>query len=326
MQMAKKIWFSLVLSLMVVLPAQAARAATITLTSTCSFAKAVAWVNTPGTAQAGCSKSGTFGSNDTIIVGLNYQEFTIDNTVEIKKSLLVQSWSFYGNLTTTNPNTTTAIKIVAKDIHVRFSAIVLRGVARNKTTGFYVAGTTDTNNSFTAKLSMNDSRITGFRRSAISIFEGGVDLYNSTLDDNSNRPGNGGAVRIESSTKYGRLNCEYCYFSGNVARRGGAIYNHGNLNITSSMFYDNVATKFRGGGTGAVVYAEYFPTNYYTAFGRGGHFENNRADTGGYAIAGGATAEFSGTTPFTAVGNTSGSTNPPLLCENPIGEAGCPTQ
>lgn len=313
--MARKIWLSLAASLASVLPAQAALGATITLNPTCSFAKAVAWINTPGTPQAGCSRSGAFGSNDTIIVGLNNQEFTIDNTVEIKKSLLVQSWSFYGTLKTTNTATATAIKIAAKDISVRFVAIILRGVAGNRTTGFYVDGTNDTNNAFTPKLTLESSRITGFRRSGVSIFQGGVDMYNTTLDDNSNLPGVGGAVRVESSTKLGRINAQSCWFNRNTAQKGGAIYNHGNANIVSGQFTDNVATKTGGGGTGAVIFAEFFPDNYYTAFGIGGYFENNRADANGYAITAGALTEFAGDEPYTVINNT------PLDCQNPTGFA-----
>jgi predicted outer membrane repeat protein len=326
--MHKKIWLSFAVLLLSALPARAARAATITLDSTCTFAEAVAWVNTPTSAYSkdGCTRTGSFGTNDTVIVGLNYAEFSISSTVEIKKSLLVASWSFFGYLNVTDPNLSRGIKIAAKDILVRFSGIVLTGASENTTTGIHVDGTNDSTNSFTAKLKMNDCRITGFRRSGISIYQGGVDLYNTTLEGNSNRPGMGGAVRIESLTKYGRLNAENCWFSGNTAQKGGAIYNHGNLNVTSSYFTDNVATKFGGGGTGAAVFAKTFPDNYYTAFGRGGTFEDNRADTGGYAIAGGAKAEFAGSTAFDASGNTSGTDDPPLLCQDAIGAQGCPTQ
>ena len=323
--MAKKMWLTLVVLLLSVLPAETALGATITLNPTCSFAKAVAWINT-GTAQSGCTKSGTIGINDTIIVGLNHQEFTIDSTVEIKKSMTIQCWQFYGTLKTTNPSTPIAIKIAAKNIVVQFSAIVLRGVANNTTTGIHVDGTADTPNApFDPKVIFNSGRITGFRRSGMYIYQGNVDMYNTQVDDNSNLSsftqggGRGGAVRIESQTKFGRLNIDSCWFIGNTAKRGGAIYNHGNLNVRNGMFYDNVAT-YSGNGTGAVVYAEYFPTNYYTAFGGGGYFENNQADAGGYSIVAGALAEFAGTTPFEAVGNSL------PLCENPTGFAGCPTQ
>jgi predicted outer membrane repeat protein len=326
--MHKKIWLSLAVLLLSALPAQAARAAKITLNSECTFAEAVAWVNTPTSAYTkdGCARTGSFGSNDTVIVGENYEEFSISSTVEIKKSLVVASWSFFGYLNVTNKYLTTAIKIAAKDIVVSFSAIVLRGASGNVTTGILVDGTNDTNNSFTAKLKLNDCRLAGFRRSAIKIYQGGVDMSNTTLEDNSYLSSVGGAVRILSDTKYGRLNADNCWFSGNTAQKGGAIYNHGNLNVSSGYFSDNVATKSGGGGTGAVVFAETFPDNYYTAFGHGGTFEDNRADTGGYAITAGAKAEFAGSTPFEAFGNTSGTDDPPLLCEDAIGEAGCPTQ
>ncbi|HEX6276221.1 MAG TPA: hypothetical protein VFZ53_24435, partial [Polyangiaceae bacterium] len=149
--MAKKLCPSLAVLFMSALLTPSALGATITLNPTCSFAKAVEWINT-GTAQSGCTRSGTLGSNDTIVVGLNHQEFTINDTVEIKKSLTVQSWSFYGTLKTTNPSTANAIVIAEKDILVRFTAIILRGVTNNQTTGFYVVGTNDTESSFTAKL------------------------------------------------------------------------------------------------------------------------------------------------------------------------------
>jgi predicted outer membrane repeat protein len=322
--MAKKIWLSLAALPMSLLSAQTALGATINLSSTCTFAKAVAWINTPGTPQSGCSRSGSFGSNDTIIVGIS-QEFPINNTVEIKKSLTVQSASYYGILKTTNTSLYDAIKITQNNISVRFIAIILRGAPGNTSTGFYVQGTGDAYNSFTAKLTLEACRITGFRDSAISIFEGGVDMFSTTLDDNSNLDGYGGAVRIESNTKYGRLNAQYSLFSGNTAQRGGAIYNHGNLQVYGSDFYNNVATRPGGGGTGGVVYAQFFSDNYYTAFSGGGYFENNRANTNGYAISGGHNTEFANGT-FIAIGNTSGTNNPPRLCENPFGYSGCPTQ
>jgi predicted outer membrane repeat protein len=329
--MAKKFWLGVAL-VTAALPARSASAATITLDSSCSFAKAVAWINT-GTSQTGCTKSGTIGSNDTIIVGLNHQEFTIANTVEIKKSMKIQSWDFYGTLKTTNTATATAIKIAAKDIVVTMSAIILRGVANNTTTGIHVDGTADTvdpNNIFKPKVKIDNSRITGFRRSGMYIYQGNVDMSLTTMDNNSNLSsftmggGRGGAVRIESSTKFGRLNAATCWFHGNTAKRGGAIYNHGNLNVTESQFRDNVATYSGHVGTGAVVFSEHFSNNYYTAFGRGGYFENNEADAGGYSIAAGAIAEFAGTSPFDAVGNSE------PLCENATvnsdGESTCPTQ
>jgi predicted outer membrane repeat protein len=329
--MAKKFWFGLAALVTAALSAPSASAATITLNSTCSFAKAVAWINT-GTSQTGCTKSGTIGSNDKIIVGLNHQEFTIDSTVEIKKSVAIQSWSFFGNLKTTNTATATAIKIAAKDIVVTFSAIILRGVANNTTTGIHVDGTNDTvdpNNPFKPKVFITSSRITGFRRSGMYIYQGNVDMYSTTMDDNSNLSsftmggGRGGAVRIESATKFGRLNADSCWFNGNTAKRGGAIYNHGNLNLRSMHFSDNVAT-YSGNGTGAVVFSEYFATNYYTAFVGGGYFENNQADAGGYSIAAGALAEFAGTSTYTAIDNSE------PLCENATensdGESTCPTQ
>jgi len=323
--MDKKLCPSLAVLFMSALLAPSALGATITLNPTCSFAKAVEWINT-GTAQSGCTRSGTLGINDTIVVGLNHQEFTINDTVEIKKSLTVQSWSSYGTLKTTNPSTTNAIVIAEKDILVRFTAIILRGVTNNQTTGFYVVGSNDTESSFTAKLILGSSRITGFRRSGIYIYEGGVDMSSTTLDDNSNT-GVGGAVRIETVTKFGRLNAFDCLFSGNSARHGGAIYNHGVLNVTFGHFYDNVAHTGINSGSGGVVFAEHSAVNYYTAFAGGGYFENNRADTNGYAITGGATTEFAGDpSSFEANGNTSGTINPPRLCENPSGSAGCPTQ
>jgi predicted outer membrane repeat protein len=326
--MSKKICLSLAVLLLSALPAKAARAATITLDSACTFAEAVAWINTPtsGYSKDGCTRSGSFGSNDLIIVGLDYAEFGISSTIEIKKSLTVASWKFYGHLNVTNRYLSTAIKIVEKDILVRFSAIVLTAPSRNSMTGILVDGTNDTNNSFTAKFKMNDSRITGFRRSGIKIYQGGVEMYNTTLEDNSNTSSVGGAVRILSETKYGRLLAEDCWFIGNTAQKGGAIYNNGNLYVARTDFTDNVATKSGGGGTGAAVFAEYFDDNYYTEFRYGGSFEDNQADTGGYAIVGGAEAEFAGSTAFTAAGNTSGTDNPPRLCEDAFGAAGCPTQ
>jgi predicted outer membrane repeat protein len=323
--MAKKIWLGLAVLSMSALPAETALGATITLNPTCSFSKAVTWINT-GTAQSGCTKSGTIGNNDTIIVGLNHQEFTISSTVEIKKSMTIQSWMFYGTLKTTNPTTPIAIKIATGNILVQFSAIILRGVANNTTTGIHVDGTASTPNApFDPMVIINSSRITGFRRSGMYIYQGNVDTYNTEFDNNSNLSsftaggGRGGAVRIESSTKIGRLNVDSCWFNGNTAKRGGAIYNHGNLNMHNGMFYDNVAT-YNGAGTGAAIYAEYFPINYYTALSSGGYFENNQADTGGYSIVAGALAEFAGSIPFEAVGNST------PLCENPTGQQGCPIQ
>lgn len=324
----RNIWLGVAVSLALALSAEAAFAATITLTPTCSFAKAVAWVNTPGTPQSGCSRSGSFGNNDTIIVGLNNQEFTIDSTVEIKKSLTIQNWSFYGTLKTTNPSLATAIKVAARDIVVHFIAIVLRGVAGNKTTGLWVDGTADTHESSISKVVMDSSRIADFGRTGIYIYQGGVTLNGTTLDNNIN-PSSlamGGAVRIETTTKYGELDAVGCLFSGNRAWRGGAIYNHGVANIKESRFSGNRATTIRGDGSGAVIYAVRSTVNYYTAFSAGGDFDSNVADFAGYPISAGDTTEFADDTPFTAAGNFPTETHNGTLCENAVGEQGCPTQ
>lgn len=312
----------LFVSLITLLSAQAAFAATITLNSTCSFAEAVAWINDSGAGQSGCTKSGSFGDDDTIIVGLNNQEFTIDSSVEIKKSLTVKGWSIYGTLKTTDPAISPAIKIAAQDISVLFSAVIIRGVPGNMTTGFLVDGTADTHDAFTSKLTLLASRITGFRRSGIFINQGGVNLRNATFDDNSNLgpPYVGGAIRIETATTFGRLEAEESFFSGNTAERGGAIYNDGVLNMTDCRFYDNVATKAGGGGSGGVVFAVEPEVNYYTAFNLSCDFHGNRADAGGFAIAAGPRIEFSGDTPFTGSDNTSGTDDPPKLCEDPVGQ------
>ena len=219
----RNICLGLAVSLTLALSAEAAYGATITLTPTCSFAKAVAWVNTPGTPQSGCSRSGSFGNNDTIIVGLNNQEFTIDSAVEIKKSLTIQNWSFSGTLKTTNPTIGTAITIAASNIVVHFIAIQLQGIANNTTRGLFVDGTADTHESTASKVIMDSSRITGFRRTGIHIYQGGVALNNTTLDHNSFPGGMGGAIRIdETSTKYGELDALGCLFSSVYGFLAGA--------------------------------------------------------------------------------------------------------
>jgi hypothetical protein len=328
--MAKKIWLGLAALSISALAAETALGATITLNSTCTFAEAVGWINTPtsATSKDGCTRSGSFGSNDTIVVGLDHQEFTIGDTVEIKKKMTIQSWSIYGTLKTTSTSTPIAIKIAAKDIVVQFNGIIVRGVANNTTTGIHVDGTADTPglgiDAF--KVIMSNSRITGFRRTGMYIYQGSVKMSATQLDDNSNLTnlseggGRGGAVRIESSTKAAKLLFQDGWVVGNRARRGGAFYNHGVLQFSNSSFYDNVATRIGGGGTGAVVFAENNPVNYYTAFSGGGHFENNQADPGGYSIVAGAAAEFGLPDPFTAIGNSV------PLCENAFGAVGCPTQ
>jgi hypothetical protein len=329
--MPKKIGLSLAVSLMSLLPAQAALGATITLNPTCTFAKAVTWINAGFGSQSGCTKSGTFGSNDTIIVGLDHQAFSISSTVEIKKSLTVTNWWNYAYLNVTNANLSTAIRILAKDIQVAFTGIILTAVqGNNVTAGFSVDGTTDTTTAFTPKLILNSSRVTGFRRSGIRTLAAGVTLYNSTLDSNSNATGEGGAVRIDSSgTKYGRLEANSSSFVLNSARRGGAVYNHGNFNADDSYFSGNIATD-GGSGKGGVVYSAYFPNNFYTNFAGGNHFENNHSDQWGYPIAAGdspsAQVEFSGSPPNTAVGNRDGTTSMPVLCQYVRDNQPCPAQ
>jgi predicted outer membrane repeat protein len=333
--MYKKLWLGLAVSLMLALPAQAALGATITLTSSCSFDKAVAWINAGTGTQLGCTKSGTFGSNDTIIVGLNYQAFSITSTVEIKKSLTVQNWWNYAYLNVTSASLGTAIKIAAPDILVNFQYIVLSGAPNNTTTGFLVEGRNPAVDAFaTPKLTMVGCRITGFRRSGMRINQATVKMSNTMLDDNSNNSSvsgdGGGAVKIEStSTTYGRLQADDCFFERNTARRGGAIYNNGSLNLTNTSFVGNVATKTGGGGTGGVVYAKYV-TGYYTNFANGNYFENNRADPNGYSIAASETAaawvEFS-SPPYPVVNNTTPLCNPdPLFTRGPLDPNNCPVQ
>jgi hypothetical protein len=335
--MPKKICLGLAVSLMSILPAQAALGATITLNPTCTFAKAVTWINAGFGSQSGCTKSGTFGSNDTIIVGLDHQAFNITSTVEIKKSLTVTNWWNYGYLNVTSASVSPAIKIAAPDISVNFNYIILSGAPNNSTTGILVEGRNPAVDITIPKLTMLGGRITGFRRSGMRINQATVMMSNMTLDYNRNDStimgDGGGAVKIESSgATPGRLEADYCWFVGNTAKRGGAIFNHGVLNVKDTYFANNVATRSGGGGTGGVVYAQYFTGGYYTNFVGGpmggNRFEYNQADTNGYSISASATdqakIEFSGSVPNSAVGNTT-----PLCNSNPnvtTGTQGCPTQ
>lgn len=75
--------------------AQTAEAATVTVSSTCTLAKAVATVNA-GVNQSPCTHSGSFGSNDTVVVPVG--TFYIGSSIDITRSMTIHGggkWSTF---------------------------------------------------------------------------------------------------------------------------------------------------------------------------------------------------------------------------------------
>lgn len=230
--------------------AATAKAATITLSSTCTFAKAVTSINIQ-TTQSGCTRSGTYGSSDTVVVPNG--TYNIGSPVDIQRSMTIHG----GGKTTAYLQTTFssyayAINVANPSIVVKIDNLTLAAGFSNGDTGINVNGENDTN--------LNDNNlelsyvvVASFGNSGIYNQGGRILVQNTLIYLNSGAWG-GGVLNVNGSNNdgswvMGSFVAKYSAISINQASLGGGIYNTGKLDLRSTLMQQNY-----GADDGGAIY------------------------------------------------------------------------
>jgi hypothetical protein len=228
--------------------ASIAKAATITLSSTCTFAKAVTSINNRST-QSGCTRSGTYGSGDTVNVPAG--TFNIDVGVNVTRSMTIHGagkYDAYLQAVSGISNVSQyAIQVGNPNIIVKIDNLSVIG--ENIVTGIFVDGENDTNLNDN-NLELNQVQVSSFGDSGIINLGGRVLVQNSEFYVNSGTYGGGisntNVINENGTWGVGSLVVKYSYISLNSATYGGAIYNSGKLDVRSSHLGGNYASNDGG--------------------------------------------------------------------------------
>jgi hypothetical protein len=230
--------------------ASTAKAATITVSSTCTFAEAVTSINSRLT-QPGCTRSGgSYGSNDTVVVPAG--TFNIDRGVDITRSMTIHGAGKYDTTLQATWGisniTGYAIQIANPNIVVKIDNLGLNG--EEIVTGIFVDGENDTNLNDN-NLELNQVMVTSFGDSGIINLGGRVLVQNSEFYVNSGAFGGGisntNVINENGSWGVGSLVVRYSFISLNSATiSGGGIYNSGKLDVRSSSLGQNYAANDGG--------------------------------------------------------------------------------
>jgi len=160
--------------------ARKADAATVTVSSTCTVANAVATINARAD-QSPCSHSGPFGSNDTVEVPEG--NFDVTPALDINRSLTIHGagkWSTF--LQFPSSSATYAIKVNNPSIVVKIDDLFIGGPSDFPTsamTGIVVNGANDSN-LFDNNLELSYVVVSGFTGPGI-VSLGGRVLVSNTL-------------------------------------------------------------------------------------------------------------------------------------------------
>jgi len=232
--------------------ASTAKAASITLSSTCTFAKAVTSLNRQSL-QAGCSRSGAYGTSDTVVVPVG--TFNIDRGVDITRSMTIHGGGKYDAYLQAVPgisNTSEyAIQVADPNIVVKIDNLTLAG--EGAVTGILVNGENDTtlNNN---NLELNLVVITSFGDSGIRNEGGRILVQHSLIYLNSGTFG-GGVANVNTANDNGTLVigsfvAKFTAISINYASAsGGGIYSTGKLDLRSATMQQN----YTDGDGGAII-------------------------------------------------------------------------
>jgi hypothetical protein len=223
--------------------ARAAKAATVTVSSTCTFDKAVASINA-GANRAPCTHSGTYGSNDTVVIPVG--NFYFGTAVSITRSMTIHGggkWDTF--LQTTNASASYAILVQNPSIVVKIDNLSLSATYSNTATGIWVMGANDTNLNDN-NLELNLVVIASFGSSGILNQGGRVLVQHSLIYLNSANFG-GGVANVTAqnnngTTAVGSFVSKYSAISLNTAAvDGGGIYNTAKMDLRSTLLQENYA-------------------------------------------------------------------------------------
>ena len=232
--------------------ASTAKAATITVSSTCTFAKAVTSINGQST-RSGCSRSGTYGTNDTVVVPAG--SFPIATKVDITRSMTVHGMGKSNStLYAVNGLSNTsgyAIQVADPNVLLKMDNLSLSG--DEAVTGILVNGENDTNVNDN-NLELNQVVVSSFGDSGIRNEGGRVVVQNTEIYVNSGVYGggvyNGNAPNDDGTVTVGSFVAKYSFISLNYASGlGGAVYSTGKLDIRSTNLGQN-----HSDGDGGAIY------------------------------------------------------------------------
>jgi len=239
--------------LLAAMSAGSATAATVTVSSTCTFPKAVATINAAMN-QSPCTHSGTFGSSDTVTVPTG--TFDIASVVNITKSVTIHG----GGKTSTYLQMTSsalsfAIRVADPNIVVKIDNLTLTANFNNFAYGLVVEGANDTNLT-NNNLELNYIVVGNFGDTAQGGQRGGggilvrgarVLMQNSLVYLNAGTFGGGVAATITQNNngttavptfvaKYSAISLNTAYVTG-----GGVYFTGGKLDLRSTSLQQNEA-------------------------------------------------------------------------------------
>ena len=222
-----------------------AKAATINVSSTCTFAKAVASLNDrPMTLPSGCSRSGTYGTNDTVVVPAG--TFPIATRgVDITRSMTIHGMGKSNSTLYVVPGLSNlseyAIQVANSNILVKMDNLTLSG--DQAVTGILVNGENDPNLNDNS-LELNQVEVSSFGNSGIRNEGGRVLVQNTDIYVNSGVFGggvyNGNAPNGNGTVTVGTFVAKYSFISLNYATGpGGGVYSSGKLDLRSTNLGQN---------------------------------------------------------------------------------------
>lgn len=227
-----------------------ATAATVTVSSTCTFVKAVGSINA-GANQFPCTHTGTYGSSDTIVVPVG--TFNVTSPVNITRSVTIHGGSKWDAvLQATADFGSQVIHITNPSAVVKMDNLTLDSGVANDDIGIYVEGESDAN--------LNDNNlelsfviIASFGNTGLLNFGGRVLIQNTLIYLNDGVWG-GGVQNVNGLTgsshwwvaKFVARNSAISY---NNASIGGGVWSNGRLDLESTLLQGNYST-----GDGGAVF------------------------------------------------------------------------
>jgi len=239
--------------------AQIAHAATVTVNSTCTVAKAVATINARAN-QSPCTHSGTFGSNDTVVVPDG--NFDVTSPVDINRSMTIHGagkWTTFLQIATSLA--TYAFKVNNPSIVVKIDNLFFAGPSdypASAMAGIVVNAANDSNLSDN-NLELSYVVVSGFTGPGI-INSGGRVLVSNTLIYLNTTGAWGAGVHSRVDMNSNGTQAVPSFVAKNSAISintasswAGGIYSEGKLDLRSTLLQENQAPD----GAAIFEYATY---------------------------------------------------------------------
>jgi len=227
-----------------------ATAATVTVSSTCTFVKAVGSINA-GANQSPCTHSGTYGSSDTIVVPVGH--FNVTSSVNITRSVTIHGGDKWeAVLQATDNFGSQVIHITNPSAVVKMDNLTLDSGVPNNDIGIYVEGVSDLNLNDN-NLELSSVIIASFGNTGLLNWGGRVLIQHTLIYLNDGAFG-GGVQNVNGLigannwwvAKFVAKNSAISY---NNATLGGGVWSNGRLDLESTLLQGNYST-----GDGGAIY------------------------------------------------------------------------